>query len=275
MECAEARDRILKASLDDDVRAHLRECEACAALAADEGRLARALSEADGNVRAADGGDFDALLGAIQTEDETVRGKLRSLPTASRVAVAFAATIVMALIFVVGWRRGDWDAYPMFRMATITGSFLVSTAIGVVLALPRIYRPVRPAAFRLGMFAFLLAVAFVPAMLPAAHEVGTAQAAGFWPGIGRCLGLGTIAAIPAIVVVRMLQRDDLSLWSTLFLALSAAIGAHLALQMHCPVVDPMHIAIAHSGLAIVYVVCAWLVVLLATRREFDAPAGNR
>ena len=72
--------------------------------------------------------------------------------------------------------------------------------------------------------------------------------------MGKCLGLGSLAAFPALFAIRVLQRESSwSLWPAIFAGIAAAIGANMALQIHCPVSDATHIAASHAGLGVVYV----------------------
>lgn len=86
----------------------------------------------------------------------------------------------------------------------------------------------------------------------------------FWAGVGQCVGFGSVVAIPVVLFVRALQRDrPLTTWPTLFLAATAALAAHLALQMHCGVVDRGHIGVAHSSLGVLYALLAFVIVRIA------------
>lgn len=264
MNCNEARDRILSGRLDEQVAAHLRECEPCATLAADEARLARALSKSAGSPPTDAPDDFAALLSKVEDEDSTLRGRLRALPTHLRSGVGLSTAVVVAVLFLLFSRRADWNVYPMLRMGMISLAFFGALVVGVGMSFPRLYRPERPLAFRLFVLAFMLFVAFLPAMLPIPYA-SAIEASAFWPSVGACIGLGTAAAIPALVTLRLLQRDDLNVWSTIFLATTGGISAHLALQMHCPIVDRAHVGLAHAGLALLFAAVAGLVVSLAAR----------
>ncbi len=260
VDCRTARDQILNASIDADVQAHLEECDACAQLAAENSRLARALGPAGGE-RPVEG--FDDLMATVEAEDASVRGRLRALPTWQRLALLFVAAVSFGAIIFAVWRRPDWSVYPMARMVLIALSMLAATAVGVLLALPRYFRPATSALLRGLGIVFLLVVAFLPAILPEAHSLHPASAGAdnFWVGLAKCAGLGTVAAVPVIALAWALKRNDgLEWWSTLAVALVGGVGANLALQMHCPIVDPMHILLSHSALAFVYAAAAWVLV---------------
>lgn len=263
MNCREAQNRILRGDVDDSVAAHVQECESCAELAASDARLARALEGARGEDGTADG-DLDELMASIEAEDESLRGRLRALPSRQRLALLFVAAISVGAVYFAVWRRPDWAVYPMARMMLIALSLLAATAVGVLLALPRYFRRGASALLRAAAVLFLFAVAFLPAILPEVHEAHPAQPANFWVGIAKCTGVGTVAAVPVAALVWALKRNDgLEWWSTLAAAMVAAVGANLALQIHCPVVDPMHILLSHSALTVVYAVVAWILVKIA------------
>lgn len=250
---------MLEAPADAEVQAHLRGCESCRELADDDAALARALSSLSQPV--ASGAGFDDLLNSMQAEDRSTLGTLRAMPTSRRLAIAFGAVIIGGLVFFLTGKRPDWDIYPMGRMLVVTIAMLVAAGFGVVLALPKIYKPRRSATFRLGLFAFLLLVPFVPALLPMAHEAHAGSDGNFWLTAGKCFGLGAVLSAPALLVVRALQRDDeIDTWAAMFGALAAALGGNVALQIHCPAVGQGHLVFGHAALAVVYAVLAWIVV---------------
>lgn len=265
MNCSQARDRIVSSSIDDEVRAHVSECDACAELSATDGQLGRALGqyarpEADPEA-------FEKITQITSEQDADAVWRLRHMPTNRRLAIALCASLVGATVFFLVWRRPDWSVYPVVQMIVVVVAMAIATGFGVVLSMPRAYRPERPFPLRLALLGFLLAIPFVPALLPIAHEAHPASVEpNLWVGIGKCLGLGTLAAFPALITIRLLQRDQkLELWPTIFAALAAALGANIALQVHCPVVDPAHIAIGHGAMAMLYAGLAWLVVRATVR----------
>lgn len=242
----------------------MRECPACAELASEDGRLGRALGAADVAPAPPDV-DFDAVLGAALRGDDSLRGRLRSMSTPARIVVGCVTTLLVGTLFLVVWPRSDLALYPTGRMALVVGLLAAATVTAVALAFPRLHRA-RPSRGRLlAILVALLTVGFVPALLPPPHA--PTSSGSFWAGITPCLGLGTLAAIPAFVMLRALRRHDgLTGWSPLFLAAAAAMGGHLALQTHCPVVDRAHILASHSVLGLVYVLIAAVLVRLAAAR---------
>jgi hypothetical protein len=206
----------------------------------------------------------------MQAEDATLRGRLRALATPQRLALALAAGVGSGLLYFLVWRRPDWDVYPMVRMGLLVVAMLAAMAIGVILAMPRYFSPRKSAVGRAVALVFLGIVAFLPAVLPEAHALHPASLPTdrFWGRVATCLGLGTLAAVPVVALIWALKRDDgFEWWSTLALGLVAAVAANLALQLHCPIVDSMHILFGHSALAVIYAVAAWLVVRLSHRQS--------
>lgn len=266
MNCSQARERILQSSIDDDTQAHIDGCEACAELAASEGQLAHALGTVASPAPDPDG--FAKVTQITSEQDADAVWRLRAMPTNRRAAIGLCAALIGAIVYLLAWRRPDWGVYPMMRMGLVAGSMLIATGFGVVLSMPRSYRPERPFAVRLGLFTFLLAIPFVPALFPPAHAAHAASMVppSLWVGATKCLGLGSLAAVPALLTIRLLQRDaKLELWPTLFSALAAAVGANIALQFHCPIVDPMHLVAGHATLGLVYALLAWAVVRVVVR----------
>lgn len=267
MNCAEARERILASSIDDEVAAHIASCEACSELAASDARLARALGlppEPDDPPE----GQFEKITSITGDQDAEAIWRLRYVPTNRRIVIAIASALVGGIVYFLAWRRPDWGVYPMMRMGLLLGAMFIATVFGVVMSMPRDYKPERPRTVRLGLFALLLAIPFIPAILPVAHHAHEASiiAGSFWVAAAKCIGLGTLAAFPALLTIRLLQRDEkLNLWSTSYAALAAAVGANIALQVHCPIVSPLHIALAHGILGVLYAVLAWAVVKATVR----------
>ena len=257
MNCADARELILAGADDDALREHIATCEPCAELAGDGGTLGRRL----GQRPALDPAGFDAVASIIKEQDGSPVWKLRSMPTHQRVALAALFVGSSGIVMLIAGRRPDWADYPVMHMGLALGAMFIAAMFGVVQALPREFVAERPQRARIGMFAFLLAIPFLPAILNAGRVAEQTPAADPLATIGGCLGIGTLAALPALLGVRALQRDrKLSFWPTLYAALAAAVGANLALQTHCPVIDPMHVVLGHASLGIVYAVLAWIAV---------------
>ena len=154
------------------------------------------------------------------------------------------------------------------RRTAVLGAMFIATAFGVVLSMPKSYKPRHPVTLRLALLIFLLLIPFIPALLPVVshgHPASTTDM-GLLQSAGACIGFGTLAAFPALIGIRLLQREsELRLWPTIYAGVAAALGANIALQAHCPIVDTGHLVVGHAMLGIVYAVLAWLVVKATVR----------
>jgi hypothetical protein len=190
--------------------------------------------------------------------------KLRTQPTGRRWALVIAVAPAVAMVVFALSPRHDISHWPMGLFGLALGSMFVASVFAVVLALPRAYQAPASPARRAITFAGLLAALFVPVLIGAMNpELG--HASDLTGSAFGCLGFGTVAALPVLLAIHVFRRDTArSMWPTVFSAVAAAIGANLALQTHCAVVDPMHITVSHAALGIIYAGLAWIVVRATT-----------
>lgn len=266
MNCSETRDRILRSSIDDEVHAHLEQCEACSELAETDGRLAKALGRTPPPAPTPD--RFAKISQITSEQDGEAVWRLRSMPTNRRISIGLCAALIGGVVCLLLLPRPDMGVYPMMRMGIVLGAMFIATAFGVVLSMPKSYKPRHPVTLRLALLIFLLLIPFIPALLPVVshgHPASTTDM-GLLKSAGACIGFGTLAAFPALIGIRLLQREsELRLWPTIYAGVAAALGANIALQAHCPIVDTGHLVVGHAMLGIVYAVLAWLVVKATVR----------
>ena len=257
MDCGELRDAILRGDAPGpEAEAHGASCPPCAELIADAGALAHALPTA---APAPAAGGFAAVADRVHA-DRGARAWLASRPSTWRAALLVGGVALVAFGAGLGAARPDLDVYPTARMALALGLLVAAILPLAWLAL----RPLHQAPLGGGRVAGLavlgaVGVPLLLAALPAAHTahpMATVPAGLFVSKALGCFVFGGLIALPLIVWAALLDRGGAPLRNPTLWALGvavAALGANVALQLHCPVTEQAHLAASHApvGLALV------------------------
>jgi hypothetical protein len=179
--------------------------------------------------------------------DEGVRGRIRSLPTGTRIlgAVAWAALIVSVTSFVAP--RSGFGPVPVHYVV------LVLTVLATLLAV-LIRWSVRPLQAsppeRRGFVAAFAAGLAVPVLFAVITPPGAAFARN--PVVGEpaaaigCFVIGAFSGALLVFGLRLLDRGASS--STgLTAAVAGGLLGNAALELHCPVTAPMHLLTGHAS----------------------------
>jgi len=257
MDCGELRDMLRAGSLPSGpgVAAHLARCEHCTELLRNEGDLGRALGRTEGSGELDEPSLWSDVRQAVERESG-LRAWLRSRPTPERLAIAFAAAAIPALLAARG-PRTDWATYPvLLKLAWGVLPVIVLSA-----ALPRIVfsldRETPGAWRRVALAALGIALPFGLALYPTdiAHAVPAGSAGSdFGLRAVTCFGFGMALAAPFFVLLWALDRADRIPASRVVLAgTSAGLVGNLALFLHCPIRHPEHLVAGHAmlGLALI------------------------
>lgn len=215
----------------------------------------------------------DELFGRVAEDTldrtPTLRDRLRELATPARVAVAtFAAIGFAATMLAVLGTRSDLDAEGLAWLVGVHLFVLLGSIGGLVLALrPSHRRPLNSLAWLAvaGLFLAPVVMAVIPGLIPG---IG-----GTVPTLGHlmCGGGGVLVALPATVVVLLLDRSsEPAAWRVLLASGAAGLLAFGFGHWHCPMVDPVHLIVAHGLLgAGIGVVALGLVRLVGWVRVYS------
>ncbi len=274
MECREIRDALVRGQtpLGGDVDAHLAACPGCSELLADDGQLGQALAATE-----LPAVDASALLGEVLGSIDKERGPaawLRSQSTLVRMAIPLAAVLLVLLYVLLFKMRPDeasWLPGP-FGVEVALYALLIGSAVTLELR-PLERRPL-PVWLRPALVALALVVPVLLAWAPQANHAPLAYAPpgkSFLHMAFGCFAFGTVLALPALVLLWMVDRVGHRSFRLALLA--AAIGGlvgNLALQIHCPVTDPDHLLLGHATIGLVFggVYAAWLALR-------TSPVGKR
>lgn len=204
---------------------------------------------------------------AADTVDHVPSGRerLQELATPTRVALAsFGVVGIGATFLALMGTRQDLDPSAMTWLAVLHVGVLIGAVGGLGLALRPAHRsPLNGLAWvavaTLGMAP--IALSLFPGLIP-----GNASPV---PALGHlmCGGGGVLIALPATVLVLLLDRSrEPSTWRVLMASGAAGLVAFGFGHWHCPMVDPVHLIVAHGllgsvlGLSVLAVVRAasWL-----------------
>lgn len=208
--------------------------------------------------------DLDTLYRRLEQEvaaERGVRAWLRARSSALRATLAWAVVAAFAGASALAFGRPDLDVYPTVRMAAVLLVIGAGVGVSIFLALRPLQRPTVPVRVVAAATSAALLGVLVMYALPAAHTAHPAslQLPGWAALLQRaipCLAIGL--AIGALIygVLALLDRGGTSRAPAM--AVAAGLGANLALQLHCPVTAPLHMVVAHLGVALLLVAAALL-----------------
>jgi negative regulator of sigma F NrsF-like protein len=212
------------------------------------------------------------LLAAVsRTTPVTTRRPGR---TFAGIALISIACVVSLLVWSLGLRR-DLGSIPLIPVFLYGAACLASFGAHLATAVLPSAGEVLPAAHRSVRLSFFLATITVPLGIllgvrahPGTHPT-VGQLAGFWTHALPCLLNGfTIAAVPALLAIIALRRViPRGSWRVaLPVGGAAGVLAGLALELHCPRFDLVHVGLAHGS---VMVIPALLLAILGIRLLSD------
>jgi hypothetical protein len=231
----------------------------------DEGGLS-ALRKRDGLDEAELGALWSRVVPETVKATPSLRGKLRELSTARRVALSVAGAFVVAVVaLLIGGMRVDMGTQTVMRYAVAMLGILVLTGATFAVSLRGHHqKPLGPVAVIVVALSVLVPVLL--AVMPWLWEPGPAFAN--IPVSHVCLELGISTGLIAGAIAWCFQRDEMSGWVR---ALSAAGGGGLVgfamLQLHCPAHDATHLLIGHAGVGLFLVLVTSIVVLVRRSRQ--------
>lgn len=264
MNCSDVHHAIREGRADEpSVLAHAETCDSCAELLAESGALGLALADLPVLPPVLEAPRPDRAWAAIQSE----RGFWawgRGLSTPVK-AMGMVVTVVLVLAGVLwGHPRPDLAAYPMDRMALVLG--VLGAVLGIV-AWARM-RPLHraPLTWRTSL---VLASVAIPLVVAGLDEAVTGHMASmnkgpFWPVTINCFVTGSGLGLAVALLAQWFERRQQQ--PLVVVGLSAAamgLTGNIAMQLFCPITDPMHLLLGHASIgvawAIVAVGIAWMV----------------
>ena len=261
MDCAEIRDVLLAGSAPagPDVEAHLRDCAPCTELLRDHGTLGRALSKstAPGTDSAELWTSVESALGA----ETGARAWMRSRRAPIRLLVAVAVAVVMV---VLGSRTSGGPAE--LPIAWVVAFALVGL-VGLAGLLAPLGRPQPAPRMRWALIGGALSLPLVYALASQLPSTAASSELGFVEQAVGCFAYGVFLALPFLVVVWLLERNDRP-WLTVLAATGAIAGlvANAALALHCPNTDPAHLTVGHATIGIAFAFLGALWAIAGKRR---------
>jgi hypothetical protein len=201
--------------------------------------------------------DAGALFEGVAEQVAAEKGLaawLRNRATPERLGIAIISVVAISLLVLLLTGRVDWPVYPLPRMGWMLGGLGLLYLLMVWIALLPAYKPTPQRVVIVGLAALGLALPFVQGLLPMAHDLHTMSLQGAGDDLlskaVACFTFGSIVAIPLVVIVALLDRDRQgSGFRRLFTALCGGLAGILALQLHCPITQPIHLIWGHATVA--------------------------
>lgn len=180
--------------------------------------------------------------------EQGVVARLRALRTSHRIALIFGLAACVTVISVVATPRVDLGEFPGGRMAVTLGLLAAVTAA----AAWRLLRPLHAPPPTVWASRLLLAAGVllpcVIAWIPMSH-VGSDPGTGavFAAQCSKCLAFGGVMGFPVLLVAFLARRSRVDGAAVAALAgVASGLTGNLALQVHCPITDPMHLLGGHA-----------------------------
>ncbi len=202
--------------------------------------------------------DADALFADIAGDIAAESGPvawLRSLPTPRRLALGAVLTLGVVGVAFGFFGRVDWALYPLDRMVSELAGMVIVFAVAAWMTLLPAYR-VAPAAGRVWALGLVgLGLPFVLAALPMAHGAHAASLEGagadLVPRALECFASGVGAALPVLLLLVALDRGGQTQRTrVVFAGLAAGMAGVMALQVHCPITQPVHLLSGHASVVV-------------------------
>ena len=254
-DCKDLRDALMKgASLDDPrLRAHVRECEGCAELMAEDASLGHALAA----VPAMPEMDLSGMLAGLDDalgREESKLAWLRNRSTTARIAAVVGVGVLLVLVGGAAKIRPDISAYPLPRLILTVVVYLSLVGLAAVIAFRPLYQKPVPRAVLYALIGVAALLPFVVASMPQAHAhiAGTplGNGADFIPRAFACFRYGVALSLPVLVLAALADRGAfrIGVWPVLLGAAAGLIGT-VALELHCPITEPIHLLLGHASIA--------------------------
>lgn len=194
---------------------------------------------------------FSAAMGCVEEAEGRPGDWFRSRSTMVRRCMAIGAFLTICLVFAIVMPPADWALFGAPRVllgvvaltALFGASMVVATRPLQVPELPR-WKVITLAVLSVAATVVLaVTVAGEPA---AGHDHGS-----FWASVSPCMYMGLLAGIPVYGLARLLDRG--TFLAPLLAAAAAGLVGNVALQIHCPMADPLHNLAGHASVALVFI----------------------
>lgn len=257
------------------LRGHVDGCSSCAALvAAAPSLVAAAASGAD------EASGLDAVWAALDDDlrhEQGLGGRVRSLPTATRVGLVATVAAVVPLLVALTWGRADLGVYPAGRLVLDVLALAIPASLLLVVAMRPVHRPAWPRWVPGLALALAVLGALLGAILEPAHAVHPASVGGtgseLFPRAVPCLVTGTVLGLPMLLILRLVlrRRGRYGLPFGLAVVLAGVTGA-LGIFLHCSLVAPQHLLAGHATVVAVFLALAGLAGTWRTSRARPDPS---
>ena len=245
MDCADVRAALLRGERPEgaEAAAHLSTCAACMTLVESPG-LVRALAEEPRRPAPNVEGLLARTLASVDGERGTA-ATMRALATPVRIGLALLVAVAVPLVVLAVTPRPDLGIVPPGRFALDVVLYAGPAIAALAVALWPMQRTVSARTRGLVAFTCVLAAACVAALPPLHRHSGVPDDA-FAMRALACFLFGTIAAVPAFAILRVLAREGRSVGTKAgVLGLAAALSGSAAVFLHCPITMPGHLWAGH------------------------------
>jgi hypothetical protein len=191
--------------------------------------------------------DEQALLASLRpsldealTRERGALGWWRSRPTSVRAGLVALLAFGLPIALTATMGTAFTPALTLIERAVLIGLSALALLLAIGLAMRPLHRPPPTrAATRAILAATLIAPLVVAIVAFVSHGAGPV-------GPAACLGMGLALSLPGLGLVWASARSP-QLGATAFAAGTVAgLGGYLAIGLHCPHVEAMHVLVTHA-----------------------------
>jgi len=193
-------------------------------------------------------------VNSLIEQERGVIATLRALSTSRRIALVIGLATTVTLLALVVTPRPDMEIYPAPRLIVSLALLGLLTAAALWRLLRPLHQPApAPWTGTVLLVAGVLApvvMALVPlSLVDHGHPAGTGI--NFTISCCKCLGFGGVLGLPVLLLATLVRRARVAGAAIVALGgVAAGLTGNLTLQVHCPIIDPLHQLLGHASLLV-------------------------
>ena len=201
--------------------------------------------------------DLNRLFQEIEQETHhpSIRFRMASQPALYRYLTAIGVVLIIVIYVLIFKRRIDWYIYPTIRFTTELLAMASVLTLHLWLTIRPLHHPPLRIWKRVGLVVTTAIIVVMPMILPLAHHDHPESLKGVGDDLIHraisCFAWGTAIGATLVTAGRFLIRGGKkSPLLNVPLLFAGGMLALFSLHLHCPIVQPLHIALGHSSIMV-------------------------